>query len=175
MEGKNACTEKGHADCTPTALKNTIGDKWYKFDMLMMHVASLNKHDDSALVESHKLDMCRAFVDNVMDDNNIRTYLSRFTLKNVQLVMDSCHTAGKLSSKDLIDLRAHYLILLYMLPDHLKIQANKSLKQYCLRGTYRVYENYISLKKALIYFITKSINTIFHSISTVLIGTYKQS
>lgn len=164
-----------------------IKSEWHKYDILIKHIASLDdtifkdsdsrskasnlsKYEKSSrILEEQKLKLVDAFVFNLLTNESVREILSKAVLNATQFVIDDCRNDGKLTNKDILQLRAYYLFLLFLMPNEYKPVVNKSLKQYCRRGTSRVYENYIALKTATNHLITKSVNIIFDTFHNIFL------
>lgn len=163
-----------------------IKSEWHKYDILIKHIASLDntifkdsdsrskasnlsKYEKSRILEEQKLKLVDAFVFNLLTNESVREILSKAVLNATQFVIDDCRNDGKLTNKDILQLRAYYLFLLFLMPNEYKPVVNNSLKQYCLRGTSRVYENYIALKTATNHLITKSVNIIFDTFYNIFL------
>lgn len=168
-------------------LIDVIKSEWHKYDILIKHIASLDntisKDSDICgsqssnsstcgkirILEEQKLKLVDAFVFNLLTNESVRGILSKAVLNATQFVIDDCRNDGKLTNKDILQLRAYYLFLLFLMPNEYKPVVNNSLKQYCRRGTSRVYENYIALKTATNHLITKSVNIIFDTFYNIFL------
>lgn len=147
-----------------------ISEKWYNYDLLVMSLAALQGLPDNGPSELNRNDLCRTFVDNILDDINVRSLVTKLILNCTRAMIKDCKESGNIDYTEIAQLRAYYLWMFYLLPKDLKPQADSIMKEHCYRGKGRLYENYMALKKATVYFITKSMDTLFSTISFIFIG-----